>query len=74
RALGYDEPFVRFWHFYLCYCEAAFAERRVHNIHILYCKPKCKIDPVNDFAQPLRESHSEADQQCSITPQSFVGR
>ena len=74
RALGYDEPFVRFWHFYLCYCEAAFAERRVHNIHIMYCKPKCKIDPVNDFGQPLRASISEdADTaECSIAPQPFI--
>lgn len=74
RALGYDEPFVRFWHFYLCYCEAAFAERRVHNIHILYCKPKCKIDPVNDFTQPLRESRSEESSERSIAPQPFISR
>lgn len=67
RALGYDEPFVRFWHFYLCYCEAAFAERRVHNIHILYCKPRCKIDPVNDFAQPFQESKSSHDQESLLT-------
>ena len=67
RALGYDEPFVRFWHFYLCYCEAAFAERRVHNIHILFCKPKCKIDPVNDFAQPFQESKSSHNQESLIT-------
>jgi cyclopropane-fatty-acyl-phospholipid synthase len=26
RALGFDEPFVRLWEFYLAYCEAAFAE------------------------------------------------
>jgi cyclopropane-fatty-acyl-phospholipid synthase len=26
RALGFDERFVRIWHFYLAYCEAAFAE------------------------------------------------
>jgi cyclopropane-fatty-acyl-phospholipid synthase len=25
RALGYDEPFIRTWEFYLAYCEAAFA-------------------------------------------------
>ena len=43
RALGYDERFIRLWHFYLCYCEAAFAERRVHNIHIVFAKPGCPI-------------------------------
>jgi cyclopropane-fatty-acyl-phospholipid synthase len=26
RALGFDERFVRTWHFYLAYCEAAFSE------------------------------------------------
>ena len=26
RALGFDERFVRIWHFYLAYCEAAFVE------------------------------------------------
>jgi cyclopropane-fatty-acyl-phospholipid synthase len=26
RALGFDERFMRTWHFYLAYCEAAFAE------------------------------------------------
>jgi len=26
RAQGFDERFIRIWHFYLAYCEAAFAE------------------------------------------------
>jgi cyclopropane-fatty-acyl-phospholipid synthase len=26
RSLGFDEPFIRIWEFYLAYCEAAFAE------------------------------------------------
>jgi cyclopropane-fatty-acyl-phospholipid synthase len=26
RARGFDERFIRIWHFYLAYCEAAFAE------------------------------------------------
>jgi len=25
KSLGYDDAFIRLWHFYLCYCEAAFA-------------------------------------------------
>ena len=49
KALGYDDAFIRMWHFYLCYCEAAFAERRVHNIHLMFAKPKCQIDPSVDF-------------------------
>ena len=45
RQLGYSESFIRLWHFYLCYCEAAFAERRVHNTHLIFAKPKTQIDP-----------------------------
>ena len=44
RALGYDERFIRRWHFYLCYCEAAFAERRVHCTHLVFAKPYSKLD------------------------------
>jgi cyclopropane-fatty-acyl-phospholipid synthase len=36
--MGYGDAFIRLWHFYLCYCEAAFAERRVHLAHLIYCK------------------------------------
>ncbi len=52
KELGYDDAFIRMWHFYLCYCEAAFAERRVHNIHLMFAKPKCKVDPSVDFSDP----------------------
>lgn len=34
RALGFDEPFLRRWEYYLAYCEAGFAER-VINDHIV---------------------------------------
>ena len=29
RRLGYSDRFVRMWHYYFCYCEAAFKERAV---------------------------------------------
>ena len=45
RSLGYEDAFIRLWHFYLCYCEAAFAERRVHNVHLIFAKPQCSIVP-----------------------------
>jgi cyclopropane-fatty-acyl-phospholipid synthase len=32
RRLGYGEGFVRLWEFYLCYCEAGFAERQLGNV------------------------------------------
>jgi cyclopropane-fatty-acyl-phospholipid synthase len=39
RALGYDERFMRMWHFYLCYCEAGFLERRISDVHLVAHKP-----------------------------------
>ena len=36
RALGFDERFVRKWHYYLCYCEAAFALRHISVVHTLH--------------------------------------
>ena len=40
RSLGFDDAFIRLWHFYLCYCEAAFAERRCNSLQILFAKNK----------------------------------
>ena len=34
RALGFDEPFLRRWEYYLAYCEAGFAEAII-NDHVL---------------------------------------
>ena len=54
KSMGYSDSFIRLWHFYLCYCEAAFAERRVHNIHLMFAKPNCPIDPAVDFSDKDR--------------------
>ena len=45
RAQGFDEYFIRLWHFYLCYCEAAFAERRCQSVQIMFAKKLSLIDP-----------------------------
>ncbi|QOJ01790.1 MAG: class I SAM-dependent methyltransferase [Phycisphaeraceae bacterium] len=39
RALGFDEPFVRTWEFYLAYCEAGFAERHLGDVIYAFTKP-----------------------------------
>jgi cyclopropane-fatty-acyl-phospholipid synthase len=36
RALGFPETFVRLWEFYLCYCEAGFAEGQLGDAQILF--------------------------------------
>ena len=35
RALGYDEHFVRTWHFYLAFCETAFRTRALRDVQIM---------------------------------------
>jgi cyclopropane-fatty-acyl-phospholipid synthase len=35
RELGYPDSFVRMWEFYLCYCEAGFAERALGDVQIV---------------------------------------
>ena len=40
RRLGFDDRFIRMWQYYLCYCEAAFAERAVQVVHMSWEKPK----------------------------------
>lgn len=52
RALGYSERFLRMWHYYLCYCEAAFEERCIGVLQVQFDKPECRRDPgrLSDFA------------------------
>ena len=40
RAQGFDERFVRMWEMYLCFSEAAFGERTLGDLQILFTKPK----------------------------------
>lgn len=45
RRLGYPDRFLRLWHYYLCYCEAGFAERYLGVVHLQLDKPDCPRDP-----------------------------
>jgi cyclopropane-fatty-acyl-phospholipid synthase len=38
RALGFEDRFVRKWHYYLSYCEAAFALRNISVVQTLYTR------------------------------------
>jgi cyclopropane-fatty-acyl-phospholipid synthase len=40
HALGFDEFFVRMWHYYLCYCQGGFEERIIGTAQILFAKPQ----------------------------------
>jgi cyclopropane-fatty-acyl-phospholipid synthase len=40
RELGFDKRFIRMWEYYLCYCEAAFQEKAVGVVQIVWDKPE----------------------------------
>jgi cyclopropane-fatty-acyl-phospholipid synthase len=46
RGLGFDERFIRMWHYYLCYCEAGFLENQIGVAQILLSKPNCRRSPL----------------------------
>lgn len=39
REQGYTEEFIRMWDFYLTYCESAFLERAIGDVHLHAIKP-----------------------------------
>jgi len=43
RRMGYSEPFIRMWEYYLCYCEGAFLERAISDLQIVFAKPDCRM-------------------------------
>jgi cyclopropane-fatty-acyl-phospholipid synthase len=43
RRMGYSEPFIRMWEFYLCYCEGAFLERAISDVQVVFAKPQCRL-------------------------------
>jgi cyclopropane-fatty-acyl-phospholipid synthase len=38
-----DPRFLRLWHYYLCYCEAGFAERYLGDAQLLFTRPLARI-------------------------------
>ena len=46
RALGFDDRFIRMWHYYLCYCEAGFHERQIGVSQLIFTKPACRRTPL----------------------------
>jgi cyclopropane-fatty-acyl-phospholipid synthase len=38
RELGYTDDFIRLWEFYLCYCEAGFAERQLGDVQMILAR------------------------------------
>jgi cyclopropane-fatty-acyl-phospholipid synthase len=42
QDMGYPQSFINMWEYYLCYCEAGFAERYLGDIQMLLTKPLSK--------------------------------
>jgi cyclopropane-fatty-acyl-phospholipid synthase len=38
RSLGHADNFIRLWEFYLCYCEAGFAERQLGDVQMVLAR------------------------------------
>ena len=45
-SMGFDEEFLRMWHYYYCYCEGAFLERAIGNVQVLFVKPQSRREPL----------------------------
>lgn len=45
RQLGFDDEFIRTWNYYLCYCEALFAEQHISLLQIEWAKPGAPNQP-----------------------------
>jgi cyclopropane-fatty-acyl-phospholipid synthase len=44
RELGYTDRFITMWDYYLAYCEAAFDERQINLVHVLFAQRNSRCD------------------------------
>ncbi len=61
RALGYGDDLLRLWRYYLCYCEAGFAERHTGVVQMLLDKPARRAAPVLGPIRPTSRDGGAAD-------------
>ena len=48
RGLGFSEPFIRIWEFYLVYCEAGFLENLIGDFQFVFAKPGSKNNHITN--------------------------
>ncbi|MEZ6129725.1 MAG: cyclopropane-fatty-acyl-phospholipid synthase family protein [Planctomycetaceae bacterium] len=51
REQGFSERFIRMWHYYLCYCEAAFLERATGLVQMVWARPNSTLGQLTDMEQ-----------------------
>jgi cyclopropane-fatty-acyl-phospholipid synthase len=71
RRRGYSEKLIRLWTFYLCYCEAAFAERQIGVLQVQFDKPGCTRDPIEIGDRAAAKSVTEPMGNMPSFTQSF---
>jgi len=42
--MGYDEKFMRKWIYYLCFCEAGFAERAISDVQVVFSRANSRLN------------------------------
>ena len=50
RQLGFDDRFIRMWDYYLAYCAAAFAERYISDVQLLFVKDRVSVARSAEFS------------------------
>jgi len=48
RAQGFNERFIRMWELYLAYCEAAFEDRHIGNVQLVFTKQGSRLGKQRD--------------------------
>jgi cyclopropane-fatty-acyl-phospholipid synthase len=46
RKLGFEEPFIRMWDYYLSYCEGGFMERYIGDVQMIFAKPENRRESI----------------------------
>lgn len=46
KEMGYSDGFIRMWEFYLASCEGSFKERYNGDVHMIFCRPQCRHEPI----------------------------
>jgi cyclopropane-fatty-acyl-phospholipid synthase len=50
QQLGFDDRFIRMWDYYLAYCTAAFAERYVSDVQLVFVKDRVSAANLAEFS------------------------
>ena len=54
QHLGFDDRFIRMWDYYLAYCAAAFAERYINDVQLVFVKDRVSSANLAEFSASYR--------------------